>query len=83
MIDKDIAKAAKAYAFFERARKAADTQNYDYAIEMYLDGLRCDPDALEQGHLRLYELALHRQGQDGKKPTMVERMKRMRGKTPL
>ncbi|MHC4543757.1 MAG: tetratricopeptide repeat protein [Planctomycetota bacterium] len=83
MTEKDVAKAAKAYAFFERARKAADTQNYDYAIEMYLDGLRCDPDALEQGHLRLYELALHRQGQDGKKPSMVERMKRMRGKTPL
>jgi tetratricopeptide (TPR) repeat protein len=83
MTEKDVARAAKAYAFFERARKAADTQNYDYAIEMYLDGLRCDPDALEQGHLRLFELAMKRQGQDGKKPTMVERMKRMRGKTPL
>ena len=83
MIDKDIANAAKAYAFFERARKAAETQNFDYAIEMYLDGLRCDPDALEQGHLRLYELALMRQGKEGKKPSMVERMKHLRGKTPL
>jgi len=83
MIDKDIANAAKAYAFFERARKAAETQNFDYAIEMYLDGLRCDPDALEQGHLRLYELALTRQGKEGKKPSMVERMKHLRGKTPL
>jgi tetratricopeptide (TPR) repeat protein len=83
MIDKDIANAAKAYAFFERARKATETKNFDYGIEMYLDGLRCDPDALEQGHLRLYELALRRQGQDGKKPSMVERMKRLRGKTPL
>ena len=83
MTDKDIATAAKAYAFFERAQKAAATKNYDYAIEMYLEGLRCDPDALEKGHLRLYELALKRQGQNGKKPSMVERMKRMRGKTPL
>jgi len=83
MIDKDIANAAKAYAFFERARQAAETQNFDYAIEMYLDGLRCDPDALEQGHLRLYELALMRQGKEGKKPSMVERMKHLRGKTPL
>jgi len=83
MTEKDVAKAAKAYAFFERARKAADTENFDYAIEMYLDGLRCDPDALEQGHLRLFELALKRQGKDGKKPSMVERMKHMRGKTPL
>ncbi|MHC4096903.1 MAG: tetratricopeptide repeat protein [Planctomycetota bacterium] len=83
MTEKDVAIAAKAYAFFERARKAADTQNFDYAIEMYLEGLRYDPDALEQGHLRLFELALKRQGNDGKKPSMVERMKRMRGKTPL
>jgi tetratricopeptide (TPR) repeat protein len=83
MTEIDVANAAKAYAFFERARKAADTENFDYAIEMYLDGLRCDPDALEQGHLRLFELALKRQGKDGKKPSMVERMKRMRGKTPL
>jgi tetratricopeptide (TPR) repeat protein len=83
MTDKDIASAAKAYAFFERARQAAARSNFDYAIEMYLDGLRCDPDALEQGHLRLYELALLRQSKDGKKPSMVERMKRLRGKTPL
>ncbi|MHC4694347.1 MAG: tetratricopeptide repeat protein [Planctomycetota bacterium] len=83
MIEKDVANAAKAYAFFERARKAADTENFDYAIEMYLDGLRYDPDALEQGHLKLYELGLKRQGKDGKKPSMMERMKHMRGKTPL
>ncbi|NIP55741.1 MAG: tetratricopeptide repeat protein [Phycisphaerae bacterium] len=83
MTEKDVANAAKAYAFFERARKAADTQNFDYAIEMYLDGLRYDPDALEQGHLKLYELGLKRQGKDGKKPSMMERMKHMRGKTPL
>jgi len=83
MTEKDVANAAKAYAFFERARKAADTENFDYAIEMYLEGIRYDPDALEQGHLKLYELGLRRQGKDGKKPSMVERMKRMRGKTPL
>lgn len=83
MTEKDVAKAAKAYAFFERARKAADTENFDYAIEMYLEGIRYDPDALEQGHLRLFELALKRQGKEGKKPSMVERMKHMRGKTPL
>ena len=83
MTEKDVAKAAKAYAFFERARKAADTENFDYAIEMYLEGIRYDPDALEQGHLRLFELAMKRQGKNGKKPSMVEKMKRMRGKTPL
>jgi len=83
MAEKDIANSAKAKVFFDRAREAAGTNNFDYAIEMFLEGLRCDPDALEQGHLRLYELALTRQGQDGKKPSMVERVKRLRGKTAL
>jgi len=74
---------AKAKVFFEKARKAAETGNFDYAIEMYLDGLHCDPEALQEGHLPLCELALHRKGKGGKKPTMVERVKRLRGKTPL
>jgi tetratricopeptide (TPR) repeat protein len=74
---------AKARAFFERAKKVADTENFDYAIEMYLEGLRCAPDALEEGHCPLHELAVQRQGKGGKKPSMVERMKRMRGKTPV
>ena len=83
MADKDIANSAKAKVFFDRAREAAGTNNFDYAIDMYLEGLRCDPDALEQGHIPLYEVALLRQGKDGKKPSMVERVKRLRGKTAL
>ncbi len=74
---------AKAKAFFDRARKAAETKNFDYAIQMYLDGLRFEPDALQHGHLPLCELALQRQGKGGKKPSMIEKMKHMRGKTPL
>ena len=74
---------AKAKAFFEKARKVAETNNIDYAIDMYLQGLRYSPDALEEGHLPLCELALHRQGRGGKKPSMVEKMKHLRGKTPL
>ena len=75
--------AAKAGVFFERARKVAETNNFDYGIDMYLEGLRCAPDALEQGHLPLRELALLRQEKGGKKPSMVEKMKRLRGKTAL
>jgi len=74
---------AAARTFFEKARKAAEGKNYDYAIEMYLDGLRRAPDALEEGHLPLCELGLQRRGRGGKKPSMVERVKRLRGKTPL
>ena len=83
MAETDSANAAKAQAFFDRALQARGRSNFDYAIEMYLEGLRHDPDALERGHLALYELALLRQGKDGKKPSMVERMKRLRGKNPL
>jgi len=73
--------SAKAKAFFERARKVAETNNFDYAIDMYLEGLRCAPDALQEGHIPLCELALRRRGKGGKKPSMLEKVKRLRGKT--
>ena len=82
MPEEDI-QAAKTRAFFEKARKVAETKNFDYAIDMYLEGLRYTPEAIEEGHLPLCELALQRQRRGGKKPTMMERMKRLRGKTPL
>ena len=73
----------KAWAFFTKAQRAAQTDNFDYAIDMYLEGLRYMPDELEAGHLKLFEVALLRQKKGGKKPTMVEKVKRLRGKTPL
>jgi tetratricopeptide (TPR) repeat protein len=83
MLEENDAGLAKAKAFFEKARKVAEIGNFDYAIEMYLDGLRYAPEALQEGHLPLFELALQRKGKGGKKPTMVERVKRLRGKSPL
>jgi len=74
---------AKARAFFERAQKVAWSNNFDYAIDMYLEGLRCAPDAVEDGHVKLHGMAMVRQAKDGKKPSMVEKVKLMRGKTPL
>ena len=83
MVEENNQDTAKAKVFFEKARSVAATNNIDYAIDMYLQGLRYSPDALEEGHLPLCELALQRQGKGGKKPSMVERMKGLRGKTPL
>jgi len=74
---------AAARAFFEKARSAAESKNYDYAIEMYLEGLQRAPDALEEGHLPLCELGLQRRGRGGKKPSVVERVRHLRGRTPL
>jgi Tfp pilus assembly protein PilF len=73
----------KARAFFEGAAKSAERDNFDYAIDMYLEGLRCAPDALAEGHIPLCEMALRRQGKGGKKPSMMERVKRRGGKTAL
>ena len=92
--DSDIAQAgaagtpvehnlAEARAFFQKAKAAAEGKNYDYAVDMYLEGLQRAPDALEEGHLPLCELGLQRRGKGSKKPSMVERVKRMRGKNPL
>ena len=83
MPENDNQDFAKAGAFFERAQEAAEKGGFDYAIDMYLEGLRYAPDALEQGHLPLCELALQRKAKAGKKPSMVERVKRLRGKTPV
>jgi len=83
MSQADDQATAKARSFFEKAGKVAETDNFDYAIDMYLQGLRHAPDALMEGHLPLCELALQRQGKSGKKPSMVDKVKHMGGKTPL
>ena len=75
--------AARAKAFFDKAGKVAETKNFDYAIDMYLQGLHYAPDALMEGHLPLAELAHQRQVSGSKKPSMMERVKRLGGKTPL
>lgn len=79
----DAQSLAEARSFFAKARAAAERKQYDFAIDMYLDGLTRAPDALEEGHLPLCELGLQRRGKGGKKPSMMDRVKRMRGKTAL
>ncbi len=74
----------KARAFFNRAEEVASADNFDYAIDLYLEGLRLCPDALEDGHAPLRRLALIRQAKGGKKPSIFEKAKRLAPKkTPL
>lgn len=73
----------KAEVFFQRAKKLVESNSFDYGIEMYIEGLRCDPEALEHGHLELRSLALKRVVKGGKKPSIREKMKYSRGKVPL
>jgi tetratricopeptide (TPR) repeat protein len=77
---------AKERAFFEKAHKAGESDNYDYAIEMYLEGLRVNPEEVTDGHIRLRALALQRNEKGGKKPSMMEKVKAIRprhGQQPL
>jgi len=73
----------KAITFFERAEEIASTDNFNYAIDMYLEGLRRVPDAVEDGHIPLRRIALIRQGKGGKKPSVLNKMRRHGGKCPL
>jgi hypothetical protein len=79
----DNENSAKAKLFFERALGASVSNNFDYGIDMFLEGLRLAPDALQEGHLPLRELALSRVVKGGTKPSIFERMKYLRVKTPL
>ncbi len=58
---------AKGRAFFEKAHKAGESDNYDYAIEMYLEGLRVNPEEVTDGHIRLRALAHSAKGKGREK----------------
>jgi tetratricopeptide (TPR) repeat protein len=62
----DEAQRAKAKKFFDHAKKAADTRNYDYAIKLYVDGLASWPDAIEEGLKKLRVVATARRLEGGK-----------------
>lgn len=65
---------SKAQAFFTRAKSVAASGQHDYAIEMFLQGMGLDPEAVE-GHRDLREVALSRKINGGKPLGMMERMK--------
>jgi tetratricopeptide (TPR) repeat protein len=64
----------KAEAFFQRGQAVAGTGNYEYAIEMYLQGLAIDPESVE-AHQTLRDISLRRKASGGKKLGMFESMK--------
>jgi tetratricopeptide (TPR) repeat protein len=73
-IPEDARKIAK--KFFERANTVADTRNYDYAIELFIQGLTKDPQAVEEGHKPLREIGIKRLATGGKKAGFLETLKR-------
>ena len=62
----------KARRFFEHAETVADAKNFDYAIEMYINGLRHDPDNMRR-HEALLDVAKRRKVGGGKPPSLKDR----------
>jgi len=66
----------KARRFFEHGETTANARNYDYSINMYISGLRHDPDNMTQ-HEALHDVAKRRKVGGGKPAGMGEKMKRL------
>lgn len=58
--------------FFARADTVAQTGNYDYSIELYIQGLRLDPDNVD-AHQRLRRIALERKARGGRDMGVLEK----------
>jgi tetratricopeptide (TPR) repeat protein len=69
----------RANAFFDRGKTVAGTGNYDYAIEMYLQGLNMDPESVP-AHQTLRDISMKRKASGGKKLGMFDAMKLRGGK---
>jgi len=69
----------KAAAFFARGQAVAGTGNYEYAIEMYLQGLAMDPEAVD-AHQTLRDISMKRKASGGKAIGMLAAMKLRSGK---
>ena len=67
----------KALTFFSRGKTVADTGQFDYAVEMFLQGLTIDPEAVE-AHKDLRMIAMKRKASGGKAVGMFDKMKMLR-----
>jgi len=56
---------ARAQTLFEKGKRTADTNNFEYSIEMYLQGLNIDPENTD-AHQALREISLKRKASGGK-----------------
>jgi tetratricopeptide (TPR) repeat protein len=81
--DASANQADKGKAFFERADEVAETGNWDYAIDLYLEGIRREPNNVARGHQKLREVSLKRKFKGGKPVGFVEHLKRRGGRAPI
>ncbi|NLF31323.1 MAG: tetratricopeptide repeat protein, partial [Planctomycetes bacterium] len=74
---------SKGDPFFDRADQIVETGNWDFAIEMYLQGVAKDPEAVQRGLEKLRGVALMRKASGGKPAGFMEKLKHKPGKDPL
>ncbi|MFQ5430747.1 MAG: tetratricopeptide repeat protein [Phycisphaerae bacterium] len=75
---------AKARKLFAHAQKAESTRSYEYAIELYVQGLAYWPDAIEEGLKKLWYVGTMRLNSGGKPPGfMAARKFPTGGKDPV
>ncbi len=70
----------KGERFFEHAHTVADSKQWDYAVELYISGLRHDPDNMAK-HEALLEVAKRRKVAGGKPAGMGEKFKTLGSET--
>jgi tetratricopeptide (TPR) repeat protein len=70
-------------AFFERADEVAETGNWEFAIQLYLEGIQREPENIPRGHHKLREVSLRRKLAGGKPAGMMEQLKRRGGKDKI
>lgn len=74
---------SRAQQWFAKAKDLRERRDYGYAIQCYINGLDFWTEAVEDGHMPLWSLAIQRQQAGGKKPGMMEGLKHpMTGKDP-
>lgn len=66
----------RARQWFRKAADCRERREYDYAIECFITGLGFWPEAVEEGHMPLSSVAVQRLQAGGKKPGMLEAMKK-------
>lgn len=74
---RDLRKARK---FFDYAKTVADSRNFDYAIECYINGLRHSPDSMDN-HEALFDVAKRRAVAGGKPAGFRDKSSHSGGKT--
>jgi len=68
--------------YFRRAEEVASVGNYDYGIELYLEGVRIWPNSIEEAHAPLRKLGILRYDTGGKKPSLKDKLAG-KGKEPI